>query len=65
MEIARISVYSCNQCTTGVVCVNDELDVKTGVTDTLPTVLAAVVSKNLMVVVVVGIISLAAVRCFG
>ena len=65
VEIARISVYSCNQCTTGVVCVNDELDVKTGVTDTLPTVLAAVVSKSLMVVVIVGSISLAVVRCFG
>ena len=65
MEIARISVYSCNQCTTGVVCVNDELDVKTGATDTLPTVLAAVVSKSLMVVVIVGSISLAVVRCFG
>ncbi|EFZ35544.1 hypothetical protein ABHA96_00810 [Ligilactobacillus ruminis] len=44
---------------------NDELDVKTGVTDTLPTVLAAVVSKSLMVVVIVGSISLAVVRCFG
>ncbi|MGF0105224.1 hypothetical protein [Ligilactobacillus ruminis] len=44
---------------------NDELDVKTGVTDTLPKVLSAVVSKSLMVVVVVGIISLAVVRCFG
>ncbi|MDB7638009.1 hypothetical protein [Ligilactobacillus ruminis] len=44
---------------------NDKLDVMTGATDTLPTVLAAVVSKSLMVVVVVGIISLAAVRCFG
>jgi len=45
--------------------VNDELDVMTGATDTLPTVLVAVVSKSLMVVVVVGIISLAVVRCFG
>ncbi|CDC58346.1 putative uncharacterized protein [Ligilactobacillus ruminis CAG:367] len=44
---------------------NDKLDVMTGATDTLPTVLAAVVSKSLMVVVVVVIISLAAVRCFG
>ncbi|WP_191976265.1 hypothetical protein [Ligilactobacillus ruminis] len=44
---------------------NDELDVKTGATDTLPTVLAAVVSKSLMVVVIVGSISLAVVRCFG
>ena len=44
---------------------NDELDVMTGATDTLPTVLEAVVSKSLMVVVVVGIISLAVVRCFG
>ena len=65
MEIARISVYSCNQYTTGVICVNDELDVKTGVADTLPKVLSAVGSKSLMVVVVVGIISLAVVRCFG
>ena len=65
VEIARILVYCCKQYTTGVVCVNDELDVKTGVTDTLPTVLAAAVSKSLMVVVVVGIISLAVVRCFG
>jgi len=45
--------------------VNDKLDVMAGATDTLPTVLAAVVSKSLMVVVVVGIISLAVVRCFG
>ncbi|WDC82954.1 hypothetical protein [Ligilactobacillus ruminis] len=44
---------------------NDELDVKTGVTDTLPKVLSAVGSKSLMVVVVVGIISLAVVRYFG
>ncbi|MFJ6909637.1 MAG: hypothetical protein ACIRZM_05355 [Ligilactobacillus ruminis] len=44
---------------------NDELDVKTGVTDTLPTVLATVVSRSLMVVVIVGSISLAVVRCFG
>ncbi|MGM9893248.1 hypothetical protein [Ligilactobacillus ruminis] len=44
---------------------NDELDVKTGVTDTLPKVLSAVVSRSLMVVVVVGIIFLAVVRCFG
>nr|WP_191979049.1 hypothetical protein [Ligilactobacillus ruminis] len=33
---------------------NDELDVKTGVTDTLPKVLSAVVSKSLMVVVGCG-----------
>ena len=65
VEIVQISVYSCNQYTTGVVCVNDELDVMTGATDTLPTVLVAVVSKSLMVVVVVVIISLAVVRCFG
>ncbi|MGO4954839.1 hypothetical protein [Ligilactobacillus ruminis] len=44
---------------------NDELDVKTGVTDTLPKVLSAVISRSLMVVVVVGIIFLAVVRCFG
>lgn len=31
----------------------------------IPTVFSAVVSKSLMVVVVVGIISLAVVRCFG
>lgn len=31
----------------------------------IPTVLAAVVSKSLMVVVIVGSISLAVVRCFG
>ena len=31
----------------------------------IPTVLAAVVSKSLMVVVVVGIISLAVVRCLA
>lgn len=30
----------------------------------IPTVMAAVISKSLMVVVIVGIISLAVVRCF-
>ena len=41
---------------------NNKLDRKTAFKDTLPTVLSAIISKNLLVIVITGIISLAIVR---